>query len=89
MPEQWASNNKALQLNLDPAKTVSTNHLPEEVRTFELPDDIISFIKMSNTSISKPMMVEHKVHIEVDSNEIFGLKGLTTDMIILLKQAGI
>jgi hypothetical protein len=62
---------------IDKSKTVKTSNLPDWVKISELPDAIIDLINYNPPKIeSKPTDVKHEIHITLDKDSPFGLKGL-------------
>ena len=58
----------------DQTKTVSTSNMPDCVKAYELPQEIIDLI--SEPVISSPFNIQHNIHIEIDPNAPMGLRGL-------------
>ncbi|EGR29536.1 p21-activated protein kinase, putative [Ichthyophthirius multifiliis] len=86
-PEEWV--NKLGLYQIDKSKTVNTKDMPEEVRATDLPESIISLINDKKMVISKPMNVKHQVHIQIDQNAPYGLKGLPEEWLELFKAQNI
>ena len=62
---------------IDKSKTVKTSKLPEWAKITELPDEIVELINYDPPKISaKPIDVRHEIHIVIDKESPYGLKGL-------------
>lgn len=83
LPEEWKNYNVAL--DVDESKMVSYKKMPEHIRpSTELPDKILEMI--NQPIISRPMNVKHEIHMELDVNSAFGVKGIPEEWRVLFEK---
>ena len=76
VPAEWVESYD-LPVDIDSSKVVKTKHFYEEIRpASEFPDSILNFINLMPVAVSKPTNFQHVMHLQVDLNSEFGIKGL-------------
>lgn len=76
VPAEWVRNYD-LPVDIDRKKLVKTEHLGVEIRpSAEFPESILQFINTMPVVVSKPTNFKHVMHLQVDLNSDFGIKGL-------------
>lgn len=76
MPEEWVKNYE-LPVPVDESKMVRTKNFYKEIRPVsDLPDSILQLINSQPIAVSKPTNFQHVMHLQVDLNSEFGIKGL-------------
>lgn len=89
MPEEWVKNYE-LPVPVDETKMVRTKHFYREIRPeSDLPDSILQLINSQPIAVSKPTNFQHVVHLQVDLNSEFGIKGLPEEWKKLFSKEGI
>jgi hypothetical protein len=75
---------------VDESKMVRTKHFYREIRPAEdLPEEILQLINSQPIAVSKPMNFQHVMHLQVDLNSEFGIKGLPEEWKKLFDKGGI
>ena len=87
VPAEWVKDYD-LPVDVDHTKVANTKHLYEEIRpTYTFPESILQFINTMPVPVSKPTNFRHVLHLQVDLNSEFGIKGLPEEWRKLFEKA--